>query len=206
MLTNAKSLIRLQKNLVYHDLVDGQDVFKEGDVGSSMYTVASGKLKVASQGVDVAELSSGDIFGEVALLMKRPRSSTIGCISKHCKVLEMKGEDFMALVDSTPDFEASLRDLSRRREFKKALKKAKKGENEKPLRELFDMIDVDKDGKLSALEVKTVLRNFDESFPDEEVNALVQSMDLDGSGYVTWKEFKRVVGLEVWEGELHRES
>jgi CRP-like cAMP-binding protein len=170
-----------------------------------MFTVGSGKMKVASQGVDIAELGPGDIFGEVALLMKRPRSSTISCISPACKVLEMKGEDFMALVDSTPDFEASLRDLSRRREFKKALKKAK-GDNGTSLKDLFEKIDLDGDGKLSALEVKQVLRSFDASFPDEEANALVQSMDVDGSGFVSWDEFKRVVGLEVWVGELHKES
>lgn len=205
MLSNAKSLIRLQKNLVYHSLKMNEPMFREGDEGSSMYTVGSGKMKVASQGFDIAELGPGDIFGEVALLMKRPRSSTISCISKECKVLEMKGEDFMALVDSTPDFEASLRDLSRRREFKKALKKAK-GDTGSSLKELFEKIDLDGDGKLSALEVKQVLRSFDASFPDEEANALVQSMDVDGSGFVSWDEFKRVVGLEVWVGELHRES
>ena len=124
MLKNAKSLIRLQKNLKSHDIGQGQAVFKEGDLGSSMFTVCEngGTFKVTVDGTDVGELREGDMFGETALLLKRPRSSTVTCDSPTCKILEMRGDDFLQLISDSPEWvEKSFRDLSRRREFKKAL-------------------------------------------------------------------------------------
>ena len=124
MLKNAKSLIRLQKNLKMHEVKEGEAVFKEGDLGSSMFTVCEngGTFSVTVGGTQVGELREGDMFGETALLLKRPRSSSVTCTSPGCKILEMRGDDFLQLISDSPEWvEKSFRDLSRRREFKKAL-------------------------------------------------------------------------------------
>ena len=212
MLLNAKNLIRLQKNLVYHKLQRGEHVFQEGDEvqGGSMYMVAetdddrksggSATLKVTRAGVEVDKLKSGDMFGEVSLLLNKPRSITVTCDSPSCPVLEMKGADFMSLVDNSPfvEFKLTLQDLSRRKEFRRALNlNGARNKSGSTLKELFDAADVDKDGKLSFSEVKNVLQKFDETFPEEDIIALVRTMDLKGSGFISWEEFERVVGLDV---------
>lgn len=225
MLKNAKNLIRLQTGMKTHELKQGETVFKEGESGSSMFAVSEdgGELSVTIGGVEVGKMKEGDMFGETALLLnlQKVRSITVTCSSPKCKVLEMQGEEFVQLMSDSPEWVGrSMKDMARRREFNKALNKQHNGTA--PLRDLFNMIDTDNDGRLSISEVKTVIKKFDPSFPDEVRNkpiiiiyhhhqpthpnsnsslppsqesiALVESMDLDGNGYITWKEFKRVVG------------
>jgi serine/threonine protein kinase/CRP-like cAMP-binding protein len=197
MLQNAKGLIRLQNNVKEKIYTRGECCFKEKDEGNSMFTVqeGGGEFRVVMGGVECGKLKAGDMFGETALLMHRPRSATVECVSDECKVLEMRGKDFLELLSTSPEAEASLRDLSRRREFQKAL--LKMVGSAASIKELFDAIDTDGDGALSTAEVKEVFRKFDTEFPENEVQALVESMDLDGSGNISWKEFQRVVGLGV---------
>ena len=78
----------------------------------------------------------------------------------------MQGEEFVQLISDSPEWVGrSMKDMARRREFNKALNKQHNGTA--PLRDLFNMIDTDNDGRLSISEVKTVIKKFDPSFPDE---------------------------------------
>ena len=73
----AKSLLRLQTNLKTRILKKGDFVYKEGDIGTSMFRVSDvngGKLEVSHSGTVVHHYGAGDSFGESSLLFKRPRS------------------------------------------------------------------------------------------------------------------------------------
>jgi len=48
--------------------------------------------------------------------------STVRCVSETCRIHEMQGEDFMAVVNSSPGTAAALRNMCRKRLFKKAVK------------------------------------------------------------------------------------
>lgn len=59
----------------------GEDIVREGDLGSQMYIVQRGRVSVrkavGERQVELAELGKGDIFGEMSLLEGLPRSTTV---------------------------------------------------------------------------------------------------------------------------------
>ena len=59
---------------------DNELIFGEGDKGDIMYVVQSGRVKITklTQGgeLTLATLQGGDLFGEMAIFDKRPRSAT----------------------------------------------------------------------------------------------------------------------------------
>lgn len=59
----------------------GSTVFTEGDAGDSAYFIRSGSIDILSKGQDGTErllhhLGSGELFGEMALLNRAPRSAS----------------------------------------------------------------------------------------------------------------------------------
>jgi len=57
----------------------GDFIFRKGDVGTSMYFISKGTVEVVSEdGRNVfATLHEGNFFGEIALLLKQPRTASI---------------------------------------------------------------------------------------------------------------------------------
>lgn len=53
----------------------GQLVFNEGDVGKTMYIILSGTVEIFKENKQIAKRSSGDYFGEMAMIESKPRSA-----------------------------------------------------------------------------------------------------------------------------------
>lgn len=73
----AKNLLRLQTNVAEKIYKKGEVVYKEGDIGSSIYRVdddVGGELEVSHNGKVVHKYLPGDSFGESSVLFNRPRS------------------------------------------------------------------------------------------------------------------------------------
>jgi CRP-like cAMP-binding protein len=63
-------------------------IFYKGTVGNQMYIVLGGKVGVFKGEKCLAELGTGDMFGEMALVNKEPRSATVKAIeASHLFVL-----------------------------------------------------------------------------------------------------------------------
>jgi CRP-like cAMP-binding protein len=51
-------------------------IFNEGDKGDSMYVILAGKVEIIGHNKIIATLERGDMFGEMGLLSREPRSAT----------------------------------------------------------------------------------------------------------------------------------
>eukprot|EP00594_Rhizosolenia_setigera_P005476 CAMPEP_0178949188 /NCGR_PEP_ID=MMETSP0789-20121207/5897_1 /TAXON_ID=3005 /ORGANISM="Rhizosolenia setigera, Strain CCMP 1694" /LENGTH=852 /DNA_ID=CAMNT_0020629653 /DNA_START=178 /DNA_END=2736 /DNA_ORIENTATION=- len=196
----AKNLLRLQRNVKKRVFRKGDVVYKEGDAGKSMFLVDEqdgGTLDVLHDNVVVHQYVGGDSFGESSLVFQRPRSSTVICTSdEKCLLHEMNGSDFLKVLQETPDVAQSLRDMCRKRLFKKAVKKMnvekRRGFGEDDLVAAFREADVNNTGILSLNEVRDIMHRLDPNFPESEIVALLKFMDVDGDGSCSLKEFKRI--------------
>ncbi len=90
----------------------GTAIFAKGDPGSSLFAILEGQVKVISfsaQGKYAVfnVLSSGDIFGEIALLDGGERTAEVVAITD-CKLVVIERRDFLPLVHSSPDISQKL--------------------------------------------------------------------------------------------------
>jgi CRP/FNR family cyclic AMP-dependent transcriptional regulator len=88
------------------DFSKGHVLFREGDSGTEMFVVTTGKVSIEKRlgGKErlVAELGAGDFFGEMAVLNDRPRTATATCAeTTSCIVIDKKTLESM--IARTPD-------------------------------------------------------------------------------------------------------
>ena len=74
-----------------------ETVFYKGTVGSQMYIVLEGQVAVYDGENRLATLSTGDMFGEMALINREPRSATVMAI-KDCHLFVLSETTFQRLL------------------------------------------------------------------------------------------------------------
>jgi CRP-like cAMP-binding protein len=88
------------------DFPKGTVLFREGDLGREMFIIQKGKVqvrkKVGPAEKVLAELSNGEFFGEMALLMGMDRSATVEVI-EDSKLLVVNPDTFESLLKSNLD-------------------------------------------------------------------------------------------------------
>jgi Ca2+-binding EF-hand superfamily protein len=108
----------------------------------------------------------------------------------------MRGEDFMAVVNASPAMAAALRNMSRKRLFKKAVKQfsleKNRGLSDDDIVAAFHESDLDKSGSLNVEEVRLLMHRMDPKFPMSEIHHLMKFVDVDEDGQVGLDEFKRI--------------
>jgi CRP/FNR family cyclic AMP-dependent transcriptional regulator len=72
-----KHLDTLSRNFTDRTFRAGQEMTHEGSGGVGFFVIEDGEAVVSVHGQEVRTLSSGDFFGEVALIDEGPRSATI---------------------------------------------------------------------------------------------------------------------------------
>jgi CRP-like cAMP-binding protein len=83
------------------DFPKGTILFREGDPGHEMFIIQKGKVRVRKRVGDaekvLAELSDGEFFGEMALLMGMDRSATVEVL-EDSKILVISPDTFEGLL------------------------------------------------------------------------------------------------------------
>ena len=193
----AKTLLRLQKNLKPLKFKRGDVIYKEGDDAQGLFILEEGRVDVLVEGKRVFATKPGDIFGEHSLVFCRPRNTAAVCVSDSCIVQEMKARDFYEIYNSHQHIKTSLRELCYRREFQKALVKMTNKEfpSIHDLAGVFDAADLNKTGFLEIDKVTSVLKSFDPSLSEAEIKEVLNSLDLNESGRISFDEFKLIFGM-----------
>ena len=97
----AMATERSPADIYGRDFPAGAVVFEEGDPGSRMYVVQSGRVRIekriGSHAIVIATLGQGEFFGEMALLEGRPRSAS-AVVDEPAKILELDEEAFGAMI------------------------------------------------------------------------------------------------------------
>jgi CRP/FNR family transcriptional regulator, cyclic AMP receptor protein len=81
----------------------GTAIFREGDAGEEMYGIVGGQVELSSGGVLLRTLGPDDVFGEMALVDRTPRSATAVALTD-CVLAAIDRRRFLFLVQETPMF------------------------------------------------------------------------------------------------------
>ena len=76
----------------------GEMIFQKGEIGKSLYVVASGRVRVHDEDQTLEFLKEGHVFGEMALLDPEPRSASATAV-EDTQLLRLDQEPFFELLE-----------------------------------------------------------------------------------------------------------
>jgi CRP-like cAMP-binding protein len=121
---SQESFIAVARTLTVLRLRHGQLVMRQGDVGDSLFLVASGELLVfvnTPQGPkDIAHLFENTLFGEMALITGQPRTASVGVLGE-ADVIQVSKAALLQVMLSVPSVRDALDRFSRERLIKNLL-------------------------------------------------------------------------------------
>lgn len=79
------------------EIVAGTVVIRQGDPGDFFYAIADGEFEVVRDGVAVALLGRGEGFGELALLLDRPRNAAVRALTDG-RLYTLSSDEFIPAV------------------------------------------------------------------------------------------------------------
>lgn len=93
----------------------GEPIFHVGDAGQSMMVILAGTVRVSLPGprgkaVILADLSAGEVLGEIALLDGRERSADAAALTK-CELLVLERREIVSFLEKRADVCLKLLDL-----------------------------------------------------------------------------------------------
>ena len=118
---NEEEIANLLKDEVSQERVysQGTVILRGGEVGDSLFLISSGSVQITMGGTGgplfpLAILQAGEIFGEMAVLERRPRSAT-ALAKEECLLLEVAGEEIRNLLETHLEMQVKMYTLIRDR-------------------------------------------------------------------------------------------
>jgi small-conductance mechanosensitive channel/CRP-like cAMP-binding protein len=103
---SQSQLLNIFNSSAVHAYGDGEIIVAEGDSGESLFMLINGQVSIrkydtATGDISVAELKSGEIFGEMTLFIGSPRSATARSATA-LEVLEVHRDAIAGLMEQEP--------------------------------------------------------------------------------------------------------
>lgn len=112
--TPSEVLLQLAEAVEELQLTAGEQLFAKGDLGTSMYVIVTGKVRIHIGDQTVVELGDGEIVGELAALDPEPRSASVSAIDPTTlyRIEQAMLQDLMA--DHPEIVQAVIKELAQR--------------------------------------------------------------------------------------------
>ena len=85
----------------------GTHIFQEGQMGEELYVVLDGEVGIEKNGIELASLGSGALFGEMAIMDKAPRSA-LAIATADTRLIEVGRAKLFALMRKEKDVAVKL--------------------------------------------------------------------------------------------------
>jgi CRP-like cAMP-binding protein len=94
-----ESMARLSAVTGEQEFPDGHFIVRQGQVGSGLYVIVSGSVRVVSGSRELARLGPGDFFGELAVIDQQPRLASVQAI-EDTTCLALASWDLLQLLEN----------------------------------------------------------------------------------------------------------
>lgn len=96
----------------------GETIFEKNDPGNAFYIIYTGKVEARAPAESgqktVSVMGPKSFFGELALILKLPRTAGAVCVEP-TQCFRLDSEDFERLLDKYPDIAVLIRDIAEKR-------------------------------------------------------------------------------------------
>ena len=93
---------------------DDAVIVAEYDMGYAMYVIYQGRVSVVRRGTKIAELETGDFFGEISLVTRAPRTATVKAVGD-CQVFELSWRAVNAITECFPQLMQAIQSAAAQR-------------------------------------------------------------------------------------------
>lgn len=104
---SAKQLAAVDGLVTAIDVAPGRELIRQGEPGREFVVVVDGEAEVRRDGEVIAIRGPGTFFGEMALLLDRPRNASV-VARTHMTIEVIDRQDFRRLLEEYPDVHAPL--------------------------------------------------------------------------------------------------
>jgi voltage-gated potassium channel len=110
---DAEELAQIMRCLSSRSCEEDEIVVRKGEPADSMYFITAGEVEIELPDKPV-RLSSGDFFGEIAILTHTERTATVKAVTR-AKLLVLDAKDLHHLMDRSPRMAKQIHDVAKAR-------------------------------------------------------------------------------------------
>jgi CRP-like cAMP-binding protein/galactitol-specific phosphotransferase system IIB component len=214
-----ESIDFIVERLKFKHFEEGETVVSIGEPGDCMYIIISGQVKVIIPKPDggetiIAYLSSGDYFGEMALLTGEPRSASV-ITTQPSEMFMLHKNDFEIIVEKFPSISLSMGKIMSQR-LRDTLQKAAKSDSKsaappqiKGSLEVRNLVDILKFCESNSLNGKVIVRKDGEEgvfeYKKGELQKVILGDKIDDEALDTmigWTTGEFIIQPELMGAEL----
>ena len=95
-------LVNVASILEELEAAPGEEIIRQGDLGTSMFIIIEGRVRVHADSRDIAELGPREVFGELAALDPQPRAASVEAIEP-TQFFKLSRRPFLELMAEHPE-------------------------------------------------------------------------------------------------------